>query len=131
MPAGNYSLYRDHFSDHRPHADKCGDMNTEQWLAMSAFERNCWYWTYWNSMIQTSFSSLAKERILKVRLENLSSDLTKIESFLSLEKDQLRVQVANKAESIYKLNTTSDWDEQMKTDFDRLIDYSLYTGEIS
>ncbi len=131
MPAENYSLYRDHFSDHRPHADKCGDMNTEQWRAMSAFERNCWYWTYWNSMIQTSFSSLAKERTLKVRLENLSSDLTKIESFLSLEKDQLREQVANKAESIYKLNTTSDWNEQMKASFNRLIDYSLYTEEIS
>lgn len=48
--------YRGLFTLHRLHADKLGEMSSTKWRSMTAFARNCWYWTYWNKLIETELA---------------------------------------------------------------------------
>lgn len=124
-----YPLYRDHFSDYRPQANLIEIMPDQQWNNMTAFERNCWYWTFWNEMIKTNLQKHVKnENFIKIQLENLDSELSRVQQFLGLGEQNLSNKIFNSAETKYPLKNTSDWTEDMKNSFESLIDCALYNN---
>ena len=125
-PKEHFELYRHFFSDYRPQAHLCGEMSKEEWVSMSSFARNCWYWTYWNNMIKEAFSSIPKENQLKVRLEDFDESLGKIQDFLGVEQKSLSAKIYNTAETRYSLKSNTDWDAKMKSDFENIIVSELY-----
>ena len=62
---------RDIWDDFRLQGDACGDVSASAWAAMSAFEKNCWYWSYVNRTIEAQLSALPPERWMQLRLEEL------------------------------------------------------------
>lgn len=60
---------------YRLRGDLSGDMTTEEWEAMSRFERNCWLWAYTNKVIQEHLATLSKERWELIHLETLMEQL--------------------------------------------------------
>ncbi len=125
-PKETFSLYRHFFSDYRPQAHLCGEMSEQEWVAMSSFARNCWYWTYWNNMIKTNLMSVPQENQLKIKLEEFDGSLDKIQRFLGVKHNDLAAKIYNSAEQRYSLKNTSDWTDAMKSDYERIISDELY-----
>lgn len=113
----NDPLYRGIFSDYRPHADLAGQMSTEEWKGMSAFERNCWYWCFWNNTIKKELSALNPSLWLKVKLETIDEKQSEILRFLGAKSQNLAVFSTNGAQKKYVLTTESGWDDKMKASY--------------
>lgn len=67
---------------YRLRGDLCGDVPTDTWGSMSAFERVCWYWSYVNRTIANRVESLREDRWRRVHLENLASEVPSLLNFL-------------------------------------------------
>ncbi len=81
---------------------KCGSLSQVKWQEMSAFERNCWYWSYVNSKIELQLSRLSDERWTRVKLEDISFQFEKLQQFLGVEPQNLSISNENRAfQSIY------------------------------
>lgn len=63
---------------YRLRADLVGEMSTTEWEAVSRFDKNCWFWTHTNTMIQRHLAALPPKRWLRVRLETLSAQMPDI-----------------------------------------------------
>jgi hypothetical protein len=74
---------------YRLRGDKCGNVPFDRWQGMSVFERNCWYWSYWNQTIQKYLSHLSSERWMMVRIEKLSEQWDAICRFLNVAPVEL------------------------------------------
>ncbi|WOJ95051.1 sulfotransferase [Congregibacter variabilis] len=113
----DYPLYREVYSDYRPQADKIGLLSTNEWQGMSAFERNCWYWTYWNSQIGRFLEPLDASRHIKIKLEELASSIPDLLTFLGLAQEPIMTKISNTAENRHKLHTIDDWTPEMQSSF--------------
>ncbi len=76
---------------------EAGDLSLAEWNKMTSFEKCCWYWNYWNSIINNQLSKLDKERYISVRLEDLDDSLPHIQSFLGVPVRELPVSKDNAA----------------------------------
>ena len=98
---------------HRTNGYRCGSMTEDEWKRMTAFERNCWYWSYWNRMIETHLGQLSNDRWMMIRLSELKNKQEDILSFLNLSKYALQNQRTNKAK--YEKLKDEDWNDEMKS----------------
>lgn len=79
------------WDDFRLQGDLCGDVPPETWAAMSAFEKNCWYWAYVNRTIEASTGRLGADRCHRVRLEDLTDEMPALLDFLRVEPSPVAV----------------------------------------
>ena len=104
-------------ADHRCNGAKVGAFTVEKWKSMTAFERVCWYWSYWNSLIETHIEALPKKMAIKVQLEELEHQKNNILEFAGLSP------IAGKAEKVntayYKKPDKNQWTEEMNAIFDK------------
>lgn len=110
------NLDHKHHYQHELSAAEAGDMSGAEWDALSLFERNCWYWSYWNRCIQSSLAALPKERSFLVRLEELEARMPDLLKFLGVSQQAVTVEVTNQARS-YKPKAASGWSEDEKAAF--------------
>ncbi len=96
---------------HRTNGHLCGVFNEDQWKQMTPFERNCWYWIYWNEMIEKNLLRLDKNRWMMVRLEDLKNKTDSIFDFVGLYPQRIEVKKTNTAK--YKKPNTSNWTTEM------------------
>lgn len=97
---------------HRVNGFKCGAVSSEEWEAMTAFERNCWYWSYWNQKIETELSKIGADRSIMVRLNELSIKTKEIFEFVGLQKtEEIRQRKTNQAKN--KKLTFEQWTKDM------------------
>jgi hypothetical protein len=73
------------WGEYRLRADACGDMPTEEWDAMTPFEKNCWYWAFVNRRIDAELAGLAPDRWMALRLEDIASRSAPLFEFLGVE----------------------------------------------
>lgn len=105
------------WSEYRGNGHLAGVFSEEEWRGMSAFERNCWYWRFWNEKIESDLAQLPQNRWSFVRLEELSDSMGDLQQFLQLPGDRLEVTVENKAR--HDKVTRHSWSEQDKAAFTR------------
>ncbi|MET0012484.1 MAG: sulfotransferase [Sedimenticola sp.] len=111
-------LYRDIFSQYRIQADLAGLMPSEEWREMSAFDRNCWYWNYWNSNIEQQLNLLPDNQIMFLKLEEFGQSIDKLLQFLGTDnRSNIEVEVSNRAFDNYRLKTINEWTPEMKDSF--------------
>jgi hypothetical protein len=68
-------------------ADVIGEMGKDEWQQLSAFERCCWYWAWWNRVIYKGLHTVATEDWRIFTLEGLagqSDELGRLQRFLGL-----------------------------------------------
>lgn len=109
--------YRPVFGENRIHADKAGAMSHAQWVEMSEFERNCWYWTYWNELIENQLNVLPAASWMKVKLEELSDVQKDVISFVGADASKCKQVEKTNAARNYSLSSVEDWDSAMRTSF--------------
>ena len=96
---------------HRISGYKVGEFTEIQWNEMTAFERICWYYNYWHSLIEKQLEQIPKYDYLELDLESLDSELNKLQEFLSIDVEPLILRKTNKAN--YKKITLDDWTIEM------------------
>lgn len=96
---------------HRPNGNLLGCFSKNEWRTMTAFERNCWYWTYWNELIERDLKNLPSNKWIQIKLEELSERTEMISNFIGLNCDINKVEVTNQA--YYKKISKNDWNSEM------------------
>jgi hypothetical protein len=104
------------YSIYRLNGGKIKGAFTEQaWKEMSPFEKNCWYWVYWNKRIEQQLEKIEDKNFIKITLENLEEDIDKLNNFLGLNSFHYEIKTSNKAK--YELN---EWTENQKNIFEKI-----------
>lgn len=106
------------WDEYRLRGDACGDVSPGTWAAMSAFEKNCWYWSYVNRTIETQLSKLPADRWVRVRLEELDDQTDALYTFLGVEPVPAVVERHNAGTSAPR--GVPAWDPTMAEAFERL-----------
>ena len=84
---------------------------------MSAFEKNCWYWSYWNNLIHKNLEGIPDCRKLKITLKELNSNISILTDFINFEDYQFSPLISNKAKKKHALITQKEWSEIEFTHF--------------
>ncbi|GAK55291.1 hypothetical protein U27_02123 [Candidatus Vecturithrix granuli] len=134
---GWFSEYEQHICDlqtqdigyqwilHRLKGNLCGAMSATEWDCLSDFEKNCWYWTYWNTVIYDNLHLIDQNRWKLVKLEQIESSIDDILEFLHVEKMPLTVSYKNRAKQVpgwkhYHLPVYwSQWGNTRRTAFNK------------
>lgn len=106
------------WDNYRIEGDKVGQFTTEEWNNMTRFEKNCWYWVYWNDLIEDFFKSLPEEQKLMFKLEEFDQNIDNIQSFLNVEPEKIKTQKTN--EAYYVIKKFVQWDEKQKESFNQI-----------
>ena len=102
---------------HRPNGYKMGIFMEQDWKGMTAFERNCWYWTWWNQKIENDLNNIPKELWMRLNLSDLKNKTFEIQKFLGLEPIVVEAKKVNAA--TYKKLTSDDWLPAMKKIYEK------------
>lgn len=95
--------------DGRIRGDRCGDVSGEQWRAMTAFEKCCWYWSYVNRTIDQDLQThIGQERACLVTLEALPDHVGQLVDWLGL-KPHSTVQMRYENSASYSLHSCDVW----------------------
>jgi hypothetical protein len=98
-------------ADHRVNGSLLNEFSKSDWSTITAFERLCWYWTYWNSMIEEYLGELSPDRSICVNLDDLDSSLDKIYRFAGLENVDVSAERMNSAK--YEKINQNQWSDEM------------------
>ncbi len=101
------------YSDNRINGFKCGQFEDQVWRNMTPFQRNCWYWQFWNDSIENQLDNLDHSRVLKITIEKISAD--EIFYFLKISPIEFNIKNENSA----KYDKISSFSNQQLTDIDR------------
>ena len=102
---------------HRTNGFLAGAFSEIEWKEMTAFERNCWYWGYWNSLIEHNLSQLDSDRWMMIRLNELGGQTDNLLNFLEVDSIQLKSNKVNSA--TYKKISRAGWTDEMELIYQR------------
>ena len=101
-----------YFASYRMNAARAKVVSELVWKNMTAFERNCWYWNYWNKLIESQLRELPKEKYLKIYLNELKNSIDTLQDFTGINMSNLIVKKTNKA--FYKKLEHNEWSIEME-----------------
>ncbi|MCC2670174.1 MAG: lacA, partial [Armatimonadetes bacterium] len=112
---------RNYWDTHPLSGALCGDVIQQEWDAMTAHEKNCWYWQYWNTRIEQQFARLPPERTLLVRLEELQERIAEVQQFVGVTPLPLEVPRSNavRPEDQHRLKAWERWTKDQQAVFER------------
>ncbi|QXP80034.1 MULTISPECIES: DapH/DapD/GlmU-related protein [Winogradskyella] len=106
-------MYRDlellDWDNYRLLGYKTNDFELEEWSKMSDFEKNCWYWVKWNSIIERDFQNLPKNQKLFIKLEEINEGINKMSNFLEIDDFVFKITKNNKAK--HTLKGSENWSD--------------------
>ncbi len=108
-----------YYHENRIRGDLCGSVTAADWASMTAFEKNCWYWTHVNEVIERDLGRLPEPLRYTLRLEDFNSSAAiALQKFLGLEPVDILVRGTNEAH--YDKHSAAAWTEQERASFDRI-----------
>ncbi len=107
---GFLNKYRVFYSIYRLNGNACGAFTAEEWNNMTCFERCCWYWYYWNQLIEKQFEHISASNKYFIKLEELNNDYKNIFKFLGVEPIDVNIEIKNKAQ--YTPYKSLNWNKQ-------------------
>lgn len=75
---------------HRSHGLRVNGVLVEEyseqdWNGMDIFQKNLWYWKYWNGLIAEQFDNLPSSKKMKIKLEEFDQSLGDLHDFIGLK----------------------------------------------
>lgn len=107
------------FSVYRPSPHKMGIMAEQDWKNMSSFERNTWYWAYWNDLIQRQFEAIDSARTFTLKLEEMNLKIHLLNQFIGAREFDYKIVHTNHALSNYELINSTHWSDKQKAIFNK------------
>jgi acetyltransferase-like isoleucine patch superfamily enzyme len=112
-----FDFYRMEYAWYRINGGKTSALNEEEWNKMTSFERCCWYWNYWNTLIETQLANVPSNQWIMVRLEELKDSKQGVFELLGVKEQQVEVKAYNKA---YHATVKNDqWTTEQQEIFNR------------
>ncbi|MCI4670288.1 MAG: sulfotransferase [Bacteroidia bacterium] len=111
------NMYRWEYARHRVNGGKTEGLEKETWEKMGAFERCCWYWGYWNQMIEKQLIELRPRQYFFLRLEEIEEQLPAILEWLGVKEAPIQSGVFNRAS--HKKVKSESWSEEQKRVFEK------------
>jgi carbonic anhydrase/acetyltransferase-like protein (isoleucine patch superfamily) len=74
-------------SENRLNGYKAGSFSNEEWVKMSPFERNCWYWSFWNLLIESQLLNIPKKQWYFLKIEDLQNQQSNLLDFLGINEN--------------------------------------------
>lgn len=97
---------------HRTNGFLLKKVSEAKWRNMTGFERNCWYWNYWNRMIEKQLKEIPSNLWKRVKLKDLNNGIPDVQKFIGTQEFPILTNTINKAH--YKKLKTEDWNTEMK-----------------
>lgn len=69
----------------RIEGDRCSDMSSDEWDALSRFGKCCWYWSYINGVIKNDLKTYALDKYYFLRLEELDEQMGKLINWMGFK----------------------------------------------
>jgi acetyltransferase-like isoleucine patch superfamily enzyme len=108
-----------YYHDNRIRGDLCGSVTAAEWASMTPFEKNCWYWTHVNTVIERDLNLVPESLRRTQRLEDFDAAAAlALQRFLNVEPAKIPVTAANEAH--YDKHGAAAWTEQEVASFDRI-----------
>ena len=101
-----------HWVQFRLNGALTGELTEHEWSKLSHFERNAWYWSYWNKLIESQLLQLDSNRWLHIQLEKLGEQLPAINRFIGAQNFTFEMVKSNQA--TYELTPPSNWSPAQK-----------------
>lgn len=95
--------------------EKTGNMTAAVWKSLSVFERNAWYWSYWNGLIETQLHQIPSSQWMHLRLEALVEQLSAVNQFLG--KTVFEYDVVKTNQATYAKALPVEWSESQKEQY--------------
>ena len=115
-----FDPYIDKWEDSRLKGDLTNDFSKDQWVTLSSFQKNCWYYAYWSLKIKNELKCIPENQKLVIDLENLSSSFNKIKDFIGIKDINYNNEVYNQSKS--KLYSPNMWSDEENEYFDQICD---------
>jgi hypothetical protein len=106
------------WGENRLQGDACGDVTPDAWASLSPFERNCWYWSYVNRVIEQQLAPMPAERWRRVFLEDLDAAVPDMFEFIGVTP--LAVRPPHENRSRRTVSRPRDWSSDERGAFERL-----------
>jgi hypothetical protein len=94
---------------------RCGVFTEARWGAMNEFEKVCWYWHYYNQVIEKQLQSLPSGRWHFIRLEELDQQIPSLLTLLAVAPLPLDNKKENKA--YYERFTPDVWNQEQQASY--------------
>lgn len=114
-PKTIFDKYRLDYSIFRLNGYRAGIFSSKEWNDMDSFERNCWYWNYWNEKIESAFNDIPEAQKFIIRLEELEVQKTKLFDFLNLNFNPGKIEIIN--EATYKKFPMEQWNKKQQQSY--------------
>jgi serine acetyltransferase len=112
------------WSYYRPDPVRWGVLPKEVWQSMTAFEKNCWFYAYWNDMIDAHVSSMPlRGRFMRLGIEELGEQMDTLQAFLGVSGYPLPIQRSNQSP---QNGAYASWTQQDQEAFERWIPCEKY-----
>lgn len=116
-PKEIFDDYRLEYSLFRLNGFKTGELSENVWKDMPSFDRNCWYWSFWNQKIENDWKTISDEKKYFLPLESLSENKNKILEFLNLSMNEIQTDKFNEAS--YEKFSFDKWTKEQKSVFEK------------
>jgi hypothetical protein len=102
---------------YRLRGDHTGDFTPEAWQRLSRFEKCCWVWKKYNTVIEAELNSRDRARWTMVKLESFKHSLPALASFLGITLPP-RVLVEKHNTAVQPVCYWESWTPDMRAQFD-------------
>ena len=103
----------------RLQGDRTHDFSATAWSRLEPFERCCWIWKKYNSVIEEELSLLSGDRWMRVTLEKLDTSIASLASFLRITPpDQFIVEQSNSR--LQPVIAWQEWSTRHRSQFDAI-----------
>jgi hypothetical protein len=108
-----FDEYRMFFARYRLNGAGLKEVTESEWKKMNSFDRCCWFWNYWNQMIEKNLNEISSDDKMLIRLESFSSELSKLLFFIKVS-DDLKMTIKHSNKAYYKKNEVKSWSPNQK-----------------
>jgi hypothetical protein len=86
------------------------------WRKIPRVDRNCWYWAFWNKLIEKGLSKLDQDRYLIIKTHEMDIRIDEINHFIGVDQFNYKITRSNRAKyPMLEINKWPDrWSGYMK-----------------
>lgn len=85
------------YSNFRIDGAKCNEFTEKDWIKMHPFEKNCWYWYFWNKTIENNVKVLPQNQYRVFGLYTLSKNVNELSNFIGTPEFEYIITKSNVA----------------------------------
>jgi acetyltransferase-like isoleucine patch superfamily enzyme len=96
-----------------------GEFSELDWGNLDRWEKCCWYYKYWNELIEANIADINESQKLSITLENLDENIFQVCEFLGIKNESLSIKRSNTVKEAHLKLYEKNWSPKQKQIFNR------------